>query len=306
MANRWMDQFSATDIAAAHDFERALRGDRSFPALQPFGGALRRPSPEATEDYGETPIRGDDRVQVRNVARRPSTRLFPFNTICLVRTAAAEDLGSGTLITPQVMLTAGHVLTGMSSVTITPGADMSAATDELRRPANPRTQTVSSSRFRFHPTLDVALALMPTPFTRPSEFMMLQPRGNANTATLLSNAGYPGGTTDLPRGWSTGTMWRHSDQVPIAGVTPTQLFYPIDTSPGHSGSPLWLLGNDGIRLLLAVHTNGEGGCSPNRNCGVRITCGVITWIENECRSAGLTGPRVDRVAFRRTCSTTTT
>jgi V8-like Glu-specific endopeptidase len=304
MANRWMDQFSSRDLAAAHDFERALRGDRSFPALQPFGGAFQRSATEATEDYGETPIANDDRVQVRNVATRPSTRLFPFNTICLIRRPPSTDLGSGTLIAPQVVLTAGHVLQGEASVTVTPGADMSAATDELRRPANPRAQTVPASRFRFHPTLDIALALMPAPFTRPTEFMMLQARGDANTATLLSNAGYPGGSTDLPPGWSSGTMWRHSDQVPIAGVTPTRLFYPIDTSPGHSGSPLWLLGNDGIRLLLAVHTNGIGGCAPNRNCGVRITCAVITWIENECRAASVAGPRVDRVAFRRTCTAT--
>ncbi len=33
-----------------------------------------------------------------------------------------------------------------------------------------------------------------------------------------------------------------------------QWTYTIDTCPGHSGSPLWLLGNDEIRLLLGIRT----------------------------------------------------
>ena len=296
MANRWTHSWGRNDIAAAHDLERALHGTRAF---GPLDAAVQGGLPEATEDYGETPIGSDDRVQVQSAAAHPSTRLFPFNTICMIRTPTG-GIASGTLIAPQVVLTAGHVLRNKPSVTITPGADLSAATDAEQRPAAPRVQTVSSSRFRFNPDLDISLALTPAAFTRPSEFMMLQPRSDANTATLLTNAGYPGGSTP-PLGWSLGTMWRHSDHIAVSDISPTHVTYQLDTSRGHSGSPLWLLGNNGIRLLLAVHTSGVNSSRPDHNRGVRITCAVIAWIEEQCRAAGVTGPRVDRVAFRAAC-----
>ena len=85
MTNSWTDGWAASEIAAAQDFERALRGHRAFPTssrLRSFPRGL----PEMTEDYGESRIGDEDRVQVQNVATRPSTRLFPFNTICMIRT----------------------------------------------------------------------------------------------------------------------------------------------------------------------------------------------------------------------------
>jgi hypothetical protein len=52
---------------------------------------------------------------------------------------------------------------------------------------------------------------------------------------------------------------------------------------------------------LAVHTSGVSSSRPNHNRGVRITCAVIRWIEDECRAASVAGPRVDRAAFRASC-----
>jgi V8-like Glu-specific endopeptidase len=274
MANRWDHGWGPTDRATVHAFEQSL-----------LGGV-------AMEDYGETPIGTDDRVQVQSAPAHPSTRLFPFNSICMIRTPTG-GIATGTLIAPQVVLTAGHVLRNKRSITITPGADLSAATDAARRPASPPAQTVPSSRFRLHPSLDVGLALAPSAFTRPSQFMMLQPRSDANTAALLTNAGYPGGS-DPPPGWSLGTMWRHSQHIAVTDISPTHLIYELDTSPGHSGSPLWLLGNGDDRLLLGVHTSGVSSSRPNHNRGVRITGAVIAWIEEQCRVAGVTGPRVER------------
>lgn len=259
-------------------------------------------------DYGEgledvqtqeTPQGTDDRVQVLARATNPSTTLFPFNTICHIDIGSGH--GSGTLITPRVVLTAGHVPQGASSVTVTPGANFPAATAAQQRPASPGSQTSSVFHFHPNPSIDLALVVLPAAFTRPTRFMMLQPRGDINTATLLTIAGYPGvipppATAPIP-----GSMWRHTDRLRVTDVTPTHLTYRIDTTAGQSGSPLWLLGNNGIRLLLGVHI--QGGTAANT--GVRITCGVIDWIEATCRANSLTPlPITDNVQRRRVCPPT--
>jgi glutamyl endopeptidase len=275
----------------------------------------------------------DDRVLVRAAPRFPSTLQFPYNTICFIETATSTGFshrGTGTLIAPRVVLTAKHVLMNVTppcslssgSVTgpliprlrITPGADLSAGTAGRQRPASPSSIIAGSAGFHVDPNLDYGIIILPRAFTRPTRFMMLQPRGDLNTATLLTIAGYP---CDKP----VGTMWRHSDRIPLTGVSATNLRYTIDTCPGHSGSPIWLLGNDGIRLLLGVHTTGAGGpnsrcpnvgtaCSATgapvgmatgTNCGVRITCRVIRFIQRTCRAAGVRGPVVDQVAFANAC-----
>jgi V8-like Glu-specific endopeptidase len=279
----------------------------------------------------------DDRFPIPARATRPSSLLFPTSTICFIEMTAADGrqfTGSGTLIAPQVVLTAKHVLqdvspprcqransvgTPFSIIRVTPGADFSGTTAKGRRPAVPESQVATGARVRVDPNLDFGVVILSRPFTSPNRFMMLQPRGNANTATLLTIAGYP---CDKP----TGTMWGHSGRIPLRDVSPTHLFYTIDTCPGHSGSPIWLLGNDGIRLLLGVHTSGDPRglpgsrcendpllrtCSPTgaattpiggaKNCGVRVTCDVINQIIGWCQEFGVRGPVVDQTQFNIRC-----
>jgi glutamyl endopeptidase len=147
--------------------------------------------------------------------------------------------------------------------------------------------------------------------------MMLQPRSSENIATLLTIAGYH---CDKPLG----TMWGHSNRIELKNITTTHLSYSIDTCPGHSGSPIWLLGNNEIRLLLGIHTSGvpgvEGGRCENDpirrqcrrtgaavtpvrglNCGVRVTFDVINNILRWCREFGVQGPLLDRRQYQRRC-----
>ena len=276
---------------------------------------------------------GDDRFRIPARSRRPSSLHFPFHTICFIerdRGTGFRPGGTGTLIAPQVVLTAKHVLMGVHppcsvsrafdarawipKVRVTPGADLSTANPRHQGPATPPSIVANSSRFRAHPELDFGVIILPQPFTKPKQFMMLQPRSTPRTATLLTIAGYP---CDKPRG----TMWGHSGRIPLTGVSNTHLRYTIDTCPGHSGSPIWLLGNAGVRLLLGVHTSGPAGCDndprPGRqcrptgapvtpvagsNCGVRITCDVINAISGWCREFSVRGPVIDQVVYRRRCT----
>lgn len=259
---------------------------------------------------------GDDRFRITARSKRPSTLMFPFNTICLLERNHLDgkvSRATGTLIAPQVVLTAKHCLTRLNvrtaaegkrftSIRVTPGADLSAARNQ--RPADPQRVTAPVARFRVHPTLDFGAIILPTPFRRPVQFMRLQPRSDVNTATLLTIAGYP---CDKPRG----TMWGHSEKVELADISPTHLKYKIDTCPGHSGSPVWVLGNNGIRLLLGVHTNGPAGCVNDpasgkcratgapvtpvagKNRGTRVTCEVIDHVLGWCREFGVAEPTIE-------------
>lgn len=274
----------------------------------------------------------DDRFEIPARRRRPGTLLFPFSTICMLEKYVPgrgwRPGGTGTLIAPQVVLTAKHVLMRLRPVRrpcrvvqrrgafrprirVTPGAGH-AAGGRIVRPASPPSIVATSTRFRVHPTLDFGVIILPTPFRQPNRFMMLQARSAPRTATLLTIAGYP---CDKLRG----SMWGHSGRIPLRNVTTTHLFYTIDTCAGHSGSPIWLLGNDEIRLLLGIHTNGASRCDNDphgvrcrptgapvtpvqgENCGVRITCNVIDTVVRWCREFGVTEPVIDRSQYRRVC-----
>lgn len=121
---------------------------------------------------------------------------------------------------------------------------------------------------------------------------------------------------DKPRG----TMWGHSEKIRLADISPTHLRYVIVTCPGHSGSPIWLLGNNALRLLLGVHTNGPAGCANDPascgcratgaavapitglNRGVGVTCEVIDYIVAWCREFRVGEPAIDhlyKTRFRR-------
>lgn len=247
---------------------------------------------------------GDGRVRIASIANSNlSTRRFPFNSVCLVevwRNGRFTPWGSGSLIAPQVVLTAGHVLRdngGLEAkVRVTPGADFGAGTAANRSQGSPVQQETVRARLRVHSSLDYGVIILPRPFGRPGQFPLLQGSRGFNPRDFLNVAGFPG---DKPGG----TMWFHAEPVVPLGASATHLRYTMDTCPGHSGSPVWVKLASGQRIQVGVHTTGsgtggqKGRCNPpqpvpGQNSGVRITCAVIRQINAWCDGLRVRRPGV--------------
>jgi hypothetical protein len=254
----------------------------------------------------------DDRFQVRSQPNPPSTRFFPFNTVCQIRQTGTLDAFSGVLITSRVVLTVKHGLftnlgtfvcdgplpstrttRSLGRFIVQPGLDQTQPAGR-RTIVRPMFQVVPPARQVPHPGLDLALMFLPRPFRVPERFrrrtsqsqMLLQARSDDQTrGRLVTLAGYP---ADMPFG----TMWAHSDH--IQSVTATHLRYRIDLCPGQSGGPVWLRGGPDtratrgtadrdIRILLGIQSGqrARGPARPGQtNCGSgttsqpQLNCGV--------------------------------
>jgi V8-like Glu-specific endopeptidase len=241
----------------------------------------------------------DDRVQTYD------TRRFPYNTVChLLRDFGnGRWLGaSGVLIAPNVLLTAAHCLykhqlgRGPRRMLVVPGRSdrdtMPFGSSEAAAFFVPRdyVRARGLKRRRF----DYGVVILRAPVTADlRQFLPLQTVSNDQWRAWRSQAtikvcGYP---SDKP----IGTQWHHQEAVHKA--TPSRLFYPADTCPGHSGSPIWL--NQGDQpSLVGIHTTGmldekgrSYGCKKDTvlappgmlNSGVRFTPSVLATIRQARR-----------------------
>jgi V8-like Glu-specific endopeptidase len=244
----------------------------------------------------------DSRVRVFPAPRNPSTRLFPFNTICYLdwfEHGHSQPVGTGTLVAPRVVLTAGHVVraSATKSLRVTPGAALDAARPANRSAGRPPSQLVSPSRFRTPAgfvggtATDYGILLLPRSFTRPARFMPLQARAASRSSIAVTIAGFPGEHNLI----HPGTMYRDTDRIEAVATADGLLRYPVDTSPGNSGSPVWLLGSGETRIQIGVHISGRANDPVHtRNVGVRITNTVLTQIGTWCRAARVRPPQMWR------------
>jgi V8-like Glu-specific endopeptidase len=291
------------------DFETPESGDFEMEAgavaASAYGGAPEREPTEEEIQYSvviSPTSPGDGRVRVPAITTSNLSSLkFPFSAICLIevwRHGKFTPWGSGNLIAPQVVITAGHVLKANGGlepkVRVTPGADLSASSSANKTPASPPRQEAAASRLRVHGSLDYGVIALPQKFVKPAQYAALQASRPFQAKDYMNVAGYPG---DKPPG----TMWFHAEPVLLTGVSATHLRYTMDTCPGHSGSPVWVKLGDGRRIQVGVHTTGVSGAGqagrcnppqavPGQNSGVRITAAVIQQVNAWCSSLGVQKP----------------
>ena len=205
----------------------------------------------------------DDRRMVSN------TRVMPYAAICYVeRTWNGRKAGcTGTLISPNLVLTAGHCLIRAgsrvpSAITVQPGRNGSHRGETI--PAA-RAWVARGFAMDRKPLYDYGLIRLSRPVRDPRHVIPLHRPTQAQLLDLVRGgtievAGYPG---DKPRG----TMWTHSER--LSRFDDRRLIHTVDTCPGHSGSAvLAVIG--GRRRVIGIHVAGvrdprtgrSFGCTP--------------------------------------------
>lgn len=224
------------------------------------------------------------------------TRQFPYNSVChLLRDFGnGRWLGaSGVLIAPNVVLTAAHCLykhrlrRGPMRLLAAPGRGdrdklpfgKIAATRFYVPLDYIKAQSLKRRRY------DYGVVILRPPLSPIKRFMPFKALdGNQwrvqNQKSPITICGYP---SDKP----IGTQWHHQER--LRKLTPTRLFYTVDTCPGHSGSPIWT-NISGRPTLAGIHTTGvldekgrSYGCKKGTvlappgmlNSGVRFTPEVV-------------------------------
>jgi glutamyl endopeptidase len=239
-----------------------------------FGTAIERASVRAKVAYTqlESIIGTDDRVRVTN------NQIYPWRCICsllITANTGAQYLGTGWLVSPRLVLTAGHCVYmadeggWVTQIEVIPGRNGD------QRPFNSAIardfRSVSGWTQDNDSDYDYGGILLPADkrYGEQLGWFGYASRGDDYLRGLTLNlAGYPGDGGKAPNNVD-GTQWYNSRGV--KEVLEKQLTYEIDTYGGQSGAPVWEMASDGSRYGVAIHTFG----TPVNNGGTRITGDVF-------------------------------
>lgn len=209
--------------------------------------------------FPESVVGKDDRVPV------PNTTQTPWRCVChLVVEGLHEEqvLGTGWFAAPRTVVTAGHNLfssrTGRTAtrVTVIPGRSGNQAPFDY----------FEASAFEVHPlwkeegsTLhDLGALWLDKPVGERVGWFGFASQPDAALRRLIVNtAGYPADKR-------IGTQWFNAGR--IDDIEARVLRYGLDTEAGQSGSPIFFLGDNNSRVVVAVHAYG----GDQSNSGIRV------------------------------------
>jgi V8-like Glu-specific endopeptidase len=207
----------------------------------------------------------DDRLPVKNVNK------FPYSAICLLtcvpRHGRYRYQGTGWLVGPRLLFTAGHNLHSlqdggyMATVYVYPARNGSQFGHKVTAQANHlRTTTVWEQSNPNGSAFDIGAIVLPEPVdvnTFGYFGYQVFPAAEAKGRDVMV-AGYPGGKSE--------TMWYH--QRTVIGTRRNQLVYDADTSEGQSGAPVMTQYN-GEWISIGIHNYGDAAGN------------IATWINND-------------------------
>lgn len=195
-------------------------------------------------------------------ARITETDAIPWRLVCSLtglQGGRAVMVGTGALISPRLVLTAGHNLDdSIDEIEIAPG----------RSDGNRPYGSVRLGRDAFHqhpawsnpdlrdPDRDAGALVLDAPFRGLEDewFAIAAPDDDALGGWMLNIAGYPD-ESPTNRAADGAELWFHSNAV--EAVAPHTIQYAIDTTFGQSGAPVWAQAEpDAPPTVVGIHAYG--------------------------------------------------
>jgi glutamyl endopeptidase len=214
---------------------------------------------------------GPGRVRIQGVVGRddrthPDVSVYPLTAVCklfMTFQDGSKFIGSGALISPKHVLTAGHCVFGsdhggwVKSIEVVPGMDGRRAPFGSAWATQMRCYRAwVEQEDRDH---DFALITL--------DREIGQETGWFGYATFTNVVGLTGHISGYPGDLDDG-MVQYAGYGPIDDATDYQVLYRIDTYGGQSGSGVYEIDADGSPYIFAVHTWGaaqiNGGTRLNR------------------------------------------
>jgi len=250
-----------------------LKSDEGvFKKLSPRSSQLNLGTDQSANAMGGNAVA----ATIANDSRQPvaDTTVFPFNTVVYLvsRFANSSARCSGVLVSPYVVMTAGHCVHDASNggfaqnVTVTPGQYSLGAV--LMRPygtitadsvatslAWPSFSGVKSQSV-YNYKHDLATVRLATPAQFTSTFM---PIAYDDPSVTAISAGYPAkdltGANIFNQWTASGSQSADSTKYNYRRVGLSE--YAIAVSPGNSGGPYWRQDSLGRRMLIGITSYGD-------------------------------------------------
>jgi glutamyl endopeptidase len=201
----------------------------------------------------------------------PDPSTVPWRSICwliIKRENGAESLGTGWLAGPSLLVTAGHCLFDpengghASTVTAIPASNGTHAPYGTWQGTHMETHPAwmaSQDPRHDYGFLDLAVSQNGGQLGQQVGWFGFSVLEDDQIKNLLVNiAGYPANK-------ASGTMWYNADRL-VGGDT-NFLNYMLETEAGESGGPVFWLGPNGQRIVVATHAYHTG----TGNMGLRVT-----------------------------------
>jgi glutamyl endopeptidase len=250
-----------------------------------------RSADELDRGVPEDVFGGESRLRVWN------PRAYPFSAICALHFSAPNGdtyAGSGVLIGPRLVLTAGHNLFKhkyrptydgyMKTVRVYPGLNGDVNSPPFGSSAHADLWTLTTWTEDADPQFDIGAVLLPTPLGKQAGWLSVARFTEGTLSGLaVSCASFP---RDCPRpnqpgacGPEATTMWMDSGNIQL--VEPNRIRYQLDTTEGSSGAPVFAFFPDKADpyQVVAVHNYAH----TSYNAGTRINDAIfpiiVDWLE---------------------------
>jgi len=300
----WMEQTPATDegrvLSPDDPSLNAIPVERRYSDSAPFfndarpassaadeGVSMRispEPGPAFTGDipHSENVIGTDERTRITGTGYM----IFPYNTMCYVTFSAGSYSyrGSGILVSPYTLLTAGHNVyeqetsTWSNNFLIAPYQYQASAGGAVSRPYGEKYATEIATNTPYQNSgdfeYDYGAAFTETPFASITTFMpIVFDYTNSGQVFNVNLLGYPASVQGESS--SQGLWYSTGNREGLSGIDNRLLLYTMDTTAGASGSGVWNLATSNYRLV-AIHNFG----STTSNGGARFVSQNKTLVES--------------------------